>query len=297
MKVITPESTTNHRLLDSGDGFKLEQFGSNTIMRPDTNCVWKPTTTPDNWNRAVARYQKKGANWEWTQTKQFKEPWLFTFHLPATGNKEAVKFTCQLRMSQSKNIGIFPEQAAQWSWMTKLIQEVPYSPNVLNLFGYTGAASLCAASAGAQVCHVDASKPAINWAKENQKLSHLDNAPIRWILDDCTKFVMREIKRKEMYDGLIIDPPAFGRDHKGNVFEFEKRVYELLGLCKQVLKPQPLFVIFNGYSMGYSATVLKNLLHDFFPQAKINCGELHLIEHTGKRTMPCSIYARFSSLK
>jgi 23S rRNA (cytosine1962-C5)-methyltransferase len=180
--------------------------------------------------------------------------------------------------------------------MTKIIQSVDYKPNILNLFAYTGAATLSAAAAGAQVCHVDASQAAINWAKLNQKLSNLEDAPIRWIVDDCTKFVTREIKRGIRYDGIILDPPAFGRDPKGKIFEFEKEVINLLGLCKQVLKPKPLFIIFNGYAMGHSATIIKNLLQDYYPKNSIEFGELHLQEFGQSRTLPCSIFARFSGI-
>lgn len=294
MKILTQEATTNYRLLDSGDGFKLEQFGSNTIVRPDNTCLWQRQLDQPKWAAIAAEYCRQGGNWDWKKNSTFKEPWLFTYHLPAKGQEKATKFVCQLRFSQSKNIGIFPEQAANWTWMTNIIHSVSYTPNVLNLFGYTGAASLCAAAAGAEVCHVDASRPAVSWARKNQELSKLDHSTIRWIVDDCTKFVTREINRGTAYDGIIIDPPAFGRDQKGNVFEFEKRIIQLLGLCQKVLKPKPLFFIFNGYAMGHSAIVLKNLLSDFYPKASIEFGELHLQEFDRKRSIPCSIFARFT---
>jgi 23S rRNA (cytosine1962-C5)-methyltransferase len=293
MIIETQGNSTNYQLLDSGNGFKLERFGNNTVIRPDSNCVWAKQLHESEWERAGARYFKDKASGQWTWQKKpnFKEPWLFTFHSPEFDKS----IVCELRLSQSKNIGIFPEQAANWAWMSEIIRKVPHSPDVLNLFGYSGGATLCAASAGAQVCHVDASQAANNWAKRNQELSKLTNTPIRWIADDCKKFVAREIKREMKYDALIMDPPAFGRDQKGKIFEFEKDIYELLGLCKQVLKPKPLFVIFNGYSMGYSATVLKNLLLDFFPNQKIEFGELHLQERSDMRSMPCSLFARFKN--
>ncbi len=293
MDMLTPPATTTYRLLDSGNGLRLEQWGSNIIIRPDSTCLWRQRT-PAAWKNATATYQKDSADaWSWHKTPTFKEPWLFSYHLPSNGKEKAPRITCQLRLSQSKNIGIFPEQAAQWEWMTRRIQSVSYSPQVLNLFAYTGAATLCAAAAGAEVCHVDASKPSVTWARENQRLSKLDATPIRWIVDDCKAFVTREIKRGATYDALIFDPPAFGRDHRGKVFSFEKHVTGLLELCTQVLKPKPLFVIFNGYAMGHAATILANVLADFFPHEAIECGELHVAESAGKRTVPCSIYARF----
>lgn len=297
MKILIPETTSNHRLLDSGGGYRLEQFGANIIVRPDTNCVWKQNL-PEKWAKVQTSYHRnKAGELLWHTTPSFKEPWTFSYMLPSLDDEKTRKIVCQLRLSQSKNIGIFPEQGAHWSWMSKIIQSVPYTPQVLNLFGYTGAATLSAAAAGADVCHVDASQAAVSWARENQVLSKLEGSAIRWIVDDCAKFVAREIKREMLYDGLIIDPPAFGRDQKGKVFEFEKQIYKLLGLCQQVLKEKPLFVIFNGYSMGYSSTVLKQLLADFFPKATIEFGELHLQEFSSKRTLPCSIFARFTSMK
>jgi 23S rRNA (cytosine1962-C5)-methyltransferase len=178
-------------------------------------------------------------------------------------------------------------------WMSKIIASQKKQPTILNLFGYTGGATLCAAAAGAKVCHVDASKSAVSWASKNQELSGLKNGNIRWIVDDCSKFVAREIKRGIKYDGLIMDPPAFGRDNKGNIFEFEKQIYNLLTMCKQAVRQDPLFFIFNGYSMGYSATVLNNLLNDFYSHKDIEFGELHLAHSDSKKTMPCSLFARF----
>jgi 23S rRNA (cytosine1962-C5)-methyltransferase len=295
MKILLPSSTTNYRLIDSGQGQKLEQFGSNTIIRPDNTCLWNRHESSDVWTTAQATYVKQSSDaWGWQKKKLFKEPWLFSYQLPAKGSEKAARITCQLRLSTSKNIGIFPEQAAQWDWMAKIIQSVKHTPQVLNLFGYTGAATLVAAAAGAQVCHVDASQAAITLARANQALSKLENASIRWIVDDCATFVNREIKRKVQYDGIIIDPPAFGRDQKGKVFAFEKHIIELLGLCTQALKPKPLFIIFNGYAMGHSAVILKNILNDFYPEATIEYGELHVAEYGGARTLPCSIFARIN---
>lgn len=295
MKILLAEQSTNYRLIDSGDYFKLEQFGVNKIIRPDSNCVWKRSLPASEWNQADAIYTKTAkGDWTWQIKKTFKEPWLFTYQLPATGAAEKPpKVVCQLRLSQSRNIGIFPEQTANWSWIADQIDSSKATPHVLNLFGYTGGASLAAAAAGADVCHVDASQPAITLAKENQGLSKLNEATIRWIVDDCAKFVAREIKREVVYDALIIDPPAFGRDQKGKMFEFEKHTYDLLVLCKKVLKPKPLFVLFNGYSMGFSATVLKNILSDIFPTEKIEFGELHIPQDNERHDLPCSLFARF----
>jgi 23S rRNA (cytosine1962-C5)-methyltransferase len=289
INILTQNFTDDYELIDSGNGLKLERFGNNIVSRPDTNCVWNTQKSSDEWNAAVASFKNSG----WNFSKQFKEPWTISYKTLKNGGFCNNEIKMQLRGTISKNLGIFPEQSANWLWMSKIIANQKKQPNILNLFAYTGGATLCAAAAGASVCHVDASKSVVAWASQNQILSGLEKAKIRWIVDDCSKFVSREIKRGTVYDGIILDPPAFGRDNTGKVFEFEKQIFSLLDMCKKILCPEPLFFIFNGYSMGYSATVLKNLLSDFFPDKQIEFGELHLKEKSGHRSMPCSLYARF----
>lgn len=293
--ILVPQASKQYQLLDTGNGLKVERFGSNVIIRPDSNCVWRPKLEDSTWTNIDAQLVK-GADGkqQWATKKSFQEPWTFTYDQGVKDGLCDTKIVFSLRLSgASKNIGVFPEQAANWRWIMQKVCSADHAPNVLNLFGYTGGATLAAAAAGASVCHVDSSQPAVTWARTNQKLSNLTGAPIRWIVDDCAEFVAREIKRGVKYDALIMDPPAFGRDQKGNVFEFEKQILKLMGLCKKVLVQDPLFVVFNGYSMGYSATVLKNLLDDFFPSKTVEFGELHLHENTNNRTLPCSLYARF----
>jgi 23S rRNA (cytosine1962-C5)-methyltransferase len=293
--ILMPNLGQHYQLLDSGDGAKLERFGNNVVLRPDSNCVWARQQNADVWHYVDATFCKDAqGKCSWLKNKSFKEPWLFTFDQPMRDGLCDKKFQFLLRLGVSKNIGIFPEQASNWLWMMGLICGQSTAPKVLNLFGHTGVATLCAAAAGAQVCHVDASQSIVTWARSNQELNQMTGATIRWIVDDCAKFVEREIKRGVRYDALIMDPPAFGRDQKGHVFEFEKQIVHLLTLCKQVLVQDPLFVIFNGYSMGYSATVLKNLLSDFFPGKDFEYGELHITEAHNSRTLPCSLFVRFS---
>jgi 23S rRNA (cytosine1962-C5)-methyltransferase len=314
IKILTPPANPTYRLIDSGNGQRCEQFGTNIIIRPDSTCLWQPQQAPSVWQQAAAIYRKvnvqkpagkpakpgsKSSNnateptAKWFVNSKFKEPWVFSYHLPQGTVHRKRSISCQLRLSPSKNIGIFPEQQANWAWMVERIDSVKSSPNILNLFGYSGAATLCAAAAGAQVCHVDASSAAITAARQNQILSHLGDAPIRWITDDCTTFVKREIKRGVVYDAIIMDPPAFGRDPKGKPFAFEKHVCDLLELTTKVLRPDPLFFIFNGYALGHSASVLKNMLIDFFPDQDIEFGELQLKQEGSNRLLPCSLFARF----
>ena len=290
MTILISDYNPSYHLLDSGDGQKLEQFGPNRIIRPDGTCVWGRKLPEKEWEKADAVYTSEG----WKIKKSFKEPWTMTYPLPGAQDTGISKLNFNLRLSNSKNIGIFPEHASHWSWMIEIIKKNIASPNVLNLFGHTGAATLCAAAAGATVCHVDSSRPAVNLAHANQELNNLEATSIRWIVDDCSAFVSREIKRGNKYDALIIDPPAFGHDQKGKAFSFEKKIYSLLELCTRVLIDKPLFIIFTGYAMGYSATVLYNLLSEFYPDANIDFGELQIKHHKRLFNLPCSIYARFS---
>lgn len=292
--ILTPNLGQHYQLLDSGDGARLERFGNNVILRPDSNCVWSRRQKTDVWNYVDATFSKDAqGKTSWIKNKNFKEPWLFIFDQPMRDGLCDKKFQFLLRLGASKNIGIFPEQASNWMWMMGIICGESTPPKILNLFGHTGIATLCAAAAGAHVCHVDASQSVVTWARSNQELNQMSQAPIRWIVDDCAKFVEREIRRGVRYDALVMDPPAFGRDQKGNIFEFEKQIVHLLSLCRQVLVQDPLFVVFNGYSMGYSATVLKNLLGDFFPGKNFEYGELQLAEAHNARTLPCSLFVRF----
>ena len=291
MMILTPPPFSDYDLLDSGNGYRLERFGANIIARPDNNCIWKQLE-PTQWEQANAFFKKKADGKMAWEKDAFKEEWFFK--IPSFSKSTRNSLVCSLRLAPSvKNIGIFPENVAHWPWMASRLASSRKKANVLNLFGYTGLNTLFMANLGAQVCHVDASKPSVEWAKRNQELSKLHNAQIRWIVDDCTKFMHREVKRGMVYDGIIMDPPAFGRDTKGNVFEFEKRIGDLLELCKKALSSRPLFFVFNGYSMGYSSTVLANLLYDYFPEQQIEHGELHLREVNEQRTMPCSLFARF----
>ena len=278
------ESLKDYELLDSGNEEKLERFGAYTLSRPDPNAVWSKKLPDSTWNKADAVFHKEktasGKHWE---NRGVKEPWIFSFE----------NISMNLYLSPFKHTGLFPEQTLNWQWIGKVLESCGGSCNTLNLFGYTGGATLYTASKGANVTHVDASKPAITWAKENQKLSGLENAPIRWIVDDAVKFVSREVKRGHKYDAVIMDPPAFGRDQKGKVFKFEKDVPKLLWLIKQVLSPHPLFFLFNSYSLGYSPTVIKNMLAEILPIEKIESGELQIKEKNSARRLPCGVFARY----
>ncbi len=289
MIILTPPAIKGYQLIDSGNGMRLEQFGSHVIIRPDASCIWKPALADRIWNKASWTCTKnaQGSGFTWTPLGNASTSW----EMPCALNDRQADMSLLLRVGQSKNIGVFPEQIAHWDWMTKRIRAASQPPTVLNLFAYTGGASIHAAAAGASVTHVDAANSAISWAKKNAERNAITS--IRWIVDDCSEFVARELRRGTRYNAIILDPPAFGHDHKGNIVEFEKSITRLLDLCSQILSPKPLFFIMNGYGMRHSAIVLKNLVEDYFPDHKLEYGELHLKEQKRDRTMPCNIFVRF----
>jgi len=279
MNMLHPNNLKDHQLMDSGRGQKLERFAGRLISRPEPNAVWERKLDDGFWSRADARF----VNGDWELNKWSDNPWIFGYR--------DLRF--ELKLSPYKHTGIFPEQAVNWDWCGKLIKDCGYQPNVLNLFGYTGAATVAAAAAGAKVTQVDSSRPATMWARRNAALSGIEETSFRWIVDDCSKFVEREIKRKTRYDAVIMDPPSFGRDHKGKIFRFGDDVPELINACGRILTDEPLFFLVNAYSTNFSAQALKNLLADILPFKKIECGELHLEEKDSGRSLPCSIFARY----
>ncbi|MCK4264849.1 class I SAM-dependent methyltransferase [Candidatus Babeliales bacterium] len=268
----------DYELLDSGDGYRLERFGNNIVARPDSTIIWRPRSPRSNWN-----FDAILVNSRWQTKKSFKEKWIVSCD----------DFSLGLKLGRSPNIGVFPEQLENWKWINKVIKGSNKQPEILNLFGYTGGSTLAAAVSGAKVTHVDSAKSIISWFLSNKILSNLDTLPMRYIVEDCIKFVNRELRRGNRYDAIILDPPAFGKGSSGEVFKFEKDVPVLLELCKKILKPKPLFVLLNSYSMGYSPYVIGNLLEDFFPNQEIECGDLLLEEVKRERVLQCGVFARF----
>jgi 23S rRNA (cytosine1962-C5)-methyltransferase len=281
MQIFYPKDLLDHSLLDSGNGQKLERFAGYLISRPEPQAIWNKQLSPADWNKAQAVFIETG---KWQERSHPPRPWLFQYK----------ELTLELKLTPYKHTGVFPEQAVNWDWFSEFIKNSHRQPNVLNLFAYTGAATLAAAAAGAKVCHVDSSKPAVAWAKHNQELSKLTDKPIRWIVDDCLKFVEREVKRGNKYDAIIMDPPAFGRDPDGKTFRFDKDIPKLLKLCRNLLPDKPLFFLINAYNVSHSPQALKNLLGDILPIKRIDCGELHLKQDNIDISLPCSIFARYN---
>lgn len=282
---------SDYELLDSGDNMKLERYGTIVIARPETQALWEKKR-PELWGTAHAKFsfeEKKGV---WKMKKPVPESWELSWR--------DARFLA--RLTSFKHTGIFPEQAPNWEWLAERCRDVRRpdidkeleKPNVLNLFGYTGIASIAAAKAGAFVTHVDASKQSLDWAHENARLSSVGEDAIRWMLDDALAFVKREARRGAKYEGIILDPPAFGRGAKAEVWKIEENLPELLAVLKELLSEKPgSFSLLNGYAAGYAPRSLAQAVESAFGEIGGECGELHIKESSSDRVVPSGIYVRF----
>ncbi len=284
MTILATPGWADYELIDSGNGFRFERFGKYKLVRPDPQIIWKPLLGKKDWDQADAVFE----NERWVNKNNVPAKWLMKF--------ENLSFWAEL--SPFKHTGVFPEQSLQWQWMEKKIKDANRPLNVLNLFAYTGIASLVAAAAGAKVTHVDASRPTIGWARENQTASKLAEKPIRWILDDCLKFVQRETNRGVKYDGIIMDPPIYGHGPNGERWNFSESFPQLLDACRKVLSEKPVFVIINAYAISSSALMLENMLKDFTKGlgGEIEVGELALQEKTSDRLLSTGIFSRWTNM-
>ncbi len=280
---LVTESWADYELLDSGANEKLERFGEVIVARPDTQAVWAKAK-PELWKNAHAHFRaREGGKGAWESKKSMPESWEMAF-----GD---VRFNAKL--TSFKHTGVFPEQAPNWNWTAEQIKKLG-PPNVLNLFGYTGIASLVAAHAGAYVTHVDASKQSLDWAHDNARLSGIAQDKIRWIPDDALAFVKREARRGTKYEGIILDPPAFGRGAKGEVWHIEEDLLTLLENLKDVLSDTPgSFFLLNGYAAGYASRSFAQAVESVFGPCKGESGELHIKESSSDRVIPAGIYVRF----
>ncbi len=242
---------TDYELLDCSEGERLERWGDIILIRPDPQVIWSTPKTHPMWKKADARYvRSKEGGGHWEYKKQLPEFWKLNYK----------DLSFKISPTGFKHTGLFPEQAVNWDAMREKIQSAGQKIKVLNLFAYTGGATLASAAAGASVCHVDAAKGMVHWARENAELSGLSEKPVRWIVDDCTKFVGREIRRGNFYDAIILDPPSYGRGPGGEVWKLEDQIYDLLSLCSGVLTEKPLFVLLNSYTTGLSASTMAYVL-------------------------------------
>ncbi len=283
-KIIVTEPSADYELLDSGDGEKLERFGEVVLRRPDPQSLWKKFDE-SIWKNANGYFIREGREGRWNFIKETPERWTINFS----------DLTFNIRPSSFKHTGIFPEQAPNWDWTRNLIKKASGEVSILNLFGYTGGASVACAQAGAKVCHVDASKSSIALAKENAESTGLGSDSIRWILDDAKAFVAKEIRRGNKYDGIIMDPPAFGRGPEGDVWQIEDDFVKFVEDCKKLLSDNPIFFLVNGYASGYSQLAYYYAVKDLVEKygGEVESGELTILESKSGRLLPCGIFARW----
>ena len=287
--LLTSPSWADYELLDSGNGQKLERYGSVLLQRPEPEALWLPALPEKEWKKAAAVFkpsaEENGGHWDILE--DLPKRWPLSYG--------ALK--CWVQTSASRHVGVFPEQAGEWDWISRQVKSAGRKIKVLNLFGYTGMATLAALQAGASVTHVDASKKVVAWASENQAFSGLGDKPVRWIVDDVLKFVQREARRGNGYDGIILDPPKFGRGPKGEVWEFYRLIPHLLQDCKAVLSQKPCFIILTAYAVKASSVTLyfglKELMKEY--GGNTEAGEVVLHEKSAGRILSMAVYAAWSS--
>ena len=277
-----------YEIIDMANGEKLERWGNFILVRPDPQIIWKNKSFPNEWKKANAKYIRSntgGGGWDYK--KRLPESWQIKYK----------NLTFNIKPMGFKHTGLFPEQAVNWDWMINKIKNAGREIKVLNLFAYTGGATVACLSAGASVCHVDSSKGMTTWAKENVESSGLRDRPVRFIIDDVIKFVQREIRRGNKYDAIVMDPPSYGRGKNGEVWQFENNIADLVELCEQVLSENPLFFLISSYTTGISSKVLENLLEFNMKKykGKITSGEIGLPMRNSKLILPCGIYGRWEN--
>ena len=284
----TAENWKDYELLDASDGERLERWGRYILIRPDPQVIWHGGRKAAEWKKADGVYRRsKSGGGEWTVHRMPQE-WNISY-----GN---LRFL--LKPMGFKHTGLFPEQAVNWDWFSDKIKNAGRPVKVLNLFAYTGGATLAAAAAGASVTHVDASKGMVMWAKENAASSGLSEAPIRWLVDDCVKFVEREIRRGNHYDSIIMDPPSYGRGPKGEIWKIEESVYPLVQLCAKLLTDKPLFFLINSYTTGLQPAVLTYMISTALKKfdGKVTASEIGLPVSSNGLVLPCGASGRFESI-
>jgi 23S rRNA (cytosine1962-C5)-methyltransferase len=294
-QLLSPANFNDYELIDTGNFEKLERFGKFVIARPEPQAIWDKSLSQNEWNNLAQAYFKlenqkeaindSNARGKWILKKGMQEQWFIDY------NYKNMHLRMRLGLTSFKHVGIFPEQADNWNYIYNCISKIGKDASVLNLFAYTGGASLAAKAAGAAVTHVDSVKQVISWSRENMEASKLDN--IRWIVEDAMKFVQREARRGNKYNGIILDPPAYGRGPDGEKWILEKSINELMKLCRELLKEDESFLVLNLYSMGFSPLVAESLIKSVFTNVEdIESGELFIPDKAGRK-LPLGIFSRF----
>ena len=277
----------DYQILDMANGEKLEKWNNITLVRPDPQIIWKQKKYPEKWKKADAKYSRSNTG---------GGAWNYNKKLPSAWQVKYKDLVFNIKPMGFKHTGLFPEQAVNWDWMINKIKSANKEIKVLNLFAYTGGATVACLSAGASVCHVDSSKGMVSWAKENVTSSGLQDRKVRYIVDDVVKFVNREIRRGNKYDAIIMDPPSYGRGTNGEVWKFEDNIYDLVELCSKVLTDKPLFFLINSYTTGISSMVLENILKlNIHAKGKFSNGEIGIPMQNSNLVLPCGIYGRWES--
>ncbi|MEJ5994467.1 class I SAM-dependent methyltransferase [Pedobacter sp. Du54] len=289
--LLTPTHWKDYELIDCGDFEKLERFGNLILSRPEPQAVWKKILSPQEWKKNTHIYFKgrSATSGEWIKAeKNIPDRWNVNY------KNDEISINLRLGLTSFKHVGVFPEQAVNWDYISSSIKKFKNpSPKVLNLFAYTGAASLVAKAAGADTTHVDSIKQVVNWANENQELSNLKD--VRWVVEDALKFVKRELKRGKKYNGIILDPPAFGHGPNGEKWKLEDHIQEMMQDVVQLLDEKEHFLILNTYSLGFSSVIVENLIKTSFPQVKnLETGELYLQATSGIK-LPLGVFGKFNT--
>jgi len=295
IKTLSPEPWPDYELIDSGHFEKLERFGKFTLRRPEPQAIWSPSLSGEEWKkRAFASFERGKSNPEsgnWALKPGMSEKWFGDYR------RDGLEIKYKLSLSAFKHVGIFPEQAVNWDYLFSKLNYLKKTlnapPTALNLFAYTGIASVVCKSAGADVTHLDSIKQVVTWARENMEASGLDG--IRWIVDDALKFAQREERRSKKYQCLILDPPAYGRGPDGEKWILEEHLPNLLKACQSILDPENHVFVLNLYSLGFSTLITENLIREYFPKSKPELGEIFLEDGFGKK-LPLGTFARFSSV-
>ena len=285
--MVLASNWLDYEIIDASNGEKLERWGNVYLLRPDPEIIWDNGNLSEKYqnkiNAIYHRSNKGGGSWE--NIKSVPDSWQIKYH----------NLTFNLKQMGFKHTGIFPEQAVNWDYMVNKIQAAKRDIKVLNLFAYTGAATVACLSAGASVTHIDSSKGMVLWAKENVKSSGVDDTKVRFLVDDCLKFVKREIRRGNTYDAIIMDPPSYGRGTNGEIWSFEDSINELIELCTKLLSPHPLFFIVNSYSTGVSPYIIGNILKLLIKDGNITCEEIGLPIKNNNLILPCGSFTRWEN--
>jgi len=307
MELLSPDNWPDYQLIDTGDYEKLERFGRYCLRRPEPQAVWRKSLPDEDWEKQTDAWFRKekgksgpegNEKGEWILRSSMPQQWFISY------SYKSMKLRFRLGLTAFKHVGIFPEQASNWNYIFDTVEQFPNQPSVLNLFAYTGGASLAAKAAGADVVHVDSVKQVLHWSRENMEASGLDN--IRWVCEDALKFVKREVKRGKIYQGIILDPPAYGRGPEGEKWILEDQIAALMDACSKIVDESGFFCVLNLYSMGFSSLVAENLLKDYFLCRDVACrvstchvsttkkiisGELFLSDQAGRK-LPLSVFSR-----